>query len=575
MEAIEIEIEEILGTSGTSDYNALENLPTLDGEKIIGEIKEKDPTVPSWAKQENKPGYDAKEVGAVPMDYFADNDDIEDIMSGEAPIDGEKYINASGAYQIVDGLKTEIQEAKEIAGEAEKAAEEVKEKVSEVLENVVEQIQSDIAEAKEIAEKSSLAAETADKKVEKVIEEIEPIKESVEKNSDSITGIGEEIGNMQNILDGRVPYWYDTLITGKETLTNKWRDGKPVYQMLVDFGLITQGVTIGVNVQKNIDVSIENLDIAWIETAYMTTYDKTGFYQLGFIRTNAFVANNTMPGIWIHLTGKTSTGINVRMHNSVGDAYNMNNAHFVIQYTKTMDITMPSYQMPVPYFDLTTVDVEYRTNEVWNGKPVYKKQLKMPFGSNLGQSSIPHLIDNVDNPVRIEFTTVNADGTNAQTYCVQFDSGRLIQTGSIESSFNRTHLYYWVGTNRSGVIGYFTLFYTKTIDTPSIPGLIPAIVQGTGNSTAVTMSQKAITDLIKGGALGSVSENDYEKLENLPTLDGREIIGEIKELDPTVPEWAKNETKPTYEASEVGAVSVNNRITADYVNSYFDFLLGR
>lgn len=36
---------------------------------------------------------------------------------------------------------------------------------------------------------------------------------------------------------------------------------------------------------------------------------------------------------------------------------------------------------------------------------------------------------------------------------------------------------------------------------------------------------------------------DYEKLKNLPTLDGRTIVGDIPELDPTVPDWAKD-TKP-------------------------------
>ena len=33
-----------------------------------GDFKEKDPTVPSWAKQPTKPTYTAKEVGALPND---------------------------------------------------------------------------------------------------------------------------------------------------------------------------------------------------------------------------------------------------------------------------------------------------------------------------------------------------------------------------------------------------------------------------------------------------------------------------------------------------------------------------
>lgn len=47
---------------------------------------------------------------------------------------------------------------------------------------------------------------------------------------------------------------------------------------------------------------------------------------------------------------------------------------------------------------------------------------------------------------------------------------------------------------------------------------------------------------------------DYNKLKHLPKLDGRPIIGDIPELDPTVPAWAKAPTKPEYSANEVGAI---------------------
>lgn len=54
------------------DYSALANKPTLNGETITGDISEKDPTVPDWAKSPNKPVYTATEVGAV-----AGNNQIE------------------------------------------------------------------------------------------------------------------------------------------------------------------------------------------------------------------------------------------------------------------------------------------------------------------------------------------------------------------------------------------------------------------------------------------------------------------------------------------------------------------
>lgn len=48
--------------------------------------------------------------------------------------------------------------------------------------------------------------------------------------------------------------------------------------------------------------------------------------------------------------------------------------------------------------------------------------------------------------------------------------------------------------------------------------------------------------------------NDYNKLKNKPRLNGNEIIGEVEEIDPTVPKWAKAETRPVYTADDVGAM---------------------
>ena len=47
-------------------YKDLADKPTLDGETIDGDMREKDPTVPSWAKAPRPPTYTAKDVGAVP-----------------------------------------------------------------------------------------------------------------------------------------------------------------------------------------------------------------------------------------------------------------------------------------------------------------------------------------------------------------------------------------------------------------------------------------------------------------------------------------------------------------------------
>ena len=71
-----------------------------------------------------------------------------------------------------------------------------------------------------------------------------------------------------------------------------------------------------------------------------------------------------------------------------------------------------------------------------------------------------------------------------------------------------------------------------------------------------------------GGSSGNISL-DYAALTNKPQIGGKELVGNktldelgiqpkgtylTKETDPTVPAWAKAETKPTYTAAEVGAL---------------------
>ena len=48
--------------------------------------------------------------------------------------------------------------------------------------------------------------------------------------------------------------------------------------------------------------------------------------------------------------------------------------------------------------------------------------------------------------------------------------------------------------------------------------------------------------------------DDYEKLKNLPTLNGSKIIGDINEIDPTVPGYVK-EGKAVNEEN-VGTIGV-------------------
>lgn len=52
-------------------------------------------------------------------------------------------------------------------------------------------------------------------------------------------------------------------------------------------------------------------------------------------------------------------------------------------------------------------------------------------------------------------------------------------------------------------------------------------------------------------------ENDYLKLLNKPSINGIVLEGNINETDPTIPEWAKAETKPVYTPDEIGATSIS------------------
>ena len=87
----------------------------------------------------------------------------------------------------------------------------------------------------------------------------------------------------------------------------------------------------------------------------------------------------------------------------------------------------------------------------------------------------------------------------------------------------------------------------------------------------ITDKNGTITTPNLKGADGSGS--DYKQLKNKPSINGVEIDGNktlddlgiqpkgeylTEETDPTVPQWAKENTKPTYTASEVGADSTGS-----------------
>lgn len=65
-------------------------------------------------------------------------------------------------------------------------------------------------------------------------------------------------------------------------------------------------------------------------------------------------------------------------------------------------------------------------------------------------------------------------------------------------------------------------------------------------------------------------ENDYTKLKNIPTFNGKPFVGDIREEDPTVPNWAKSSTKPTYTAEELNAIDEDSAISIEYLAQLFE-----
>lgn len=87
------------------------------------------------------------------------------------------------------------------------------------------------------------------------------------------------------------------------------------------------------------------------------------------------------------------------------------------------------------------------------------------------------------------------------------------------------------------------------------------------DGTTITVDEDGTIHSVGGGG-GTSGTMNYNDLQNKPSINGVELSGNkdllslgiqpagdylTAEVDPTVPQWAKSESKPTYTASEVGA----------------------
>lgn len=137
----------------------------------------------------------------------------------------------------------------------------------------------------------------------------------------------------------KVDSYRDILITGKETLTNKLLNGKPVYQMLVDCGTIPKCVTDGVDVYKDSTIDVEHIDTIWIQFANAISSDGLIFslpWTAGYAVNNP---NNYIPRPII-IVRATANSHAFRLSNSVLSLNDLN-VTAIIQYTKTTDTVVP------------------------------------------------------------------------------------------------------------------------------------------------------------------------------------------------------------------------------------------
>lgn len=101
----------------------------------------------------------------------------------------------------------------------------------------------------------------------------------------------------------------------------------------------------------------------------------------------------------------------------------------------------------------------------------------------------------------------------------------------------------------------------------------------TKDTIAPASVRKGVTFHDKSGApqegsaeeLGGIQEITFNEQSYQPDETGNVTINEE---DPTVPEWSKNPVKPTYEASEVNAVGVEDTIELVEIDNMFNAVFG-
>lgn len=80
LDDIGLDVDPLYESGGAQDYEKLENKPRLNGQTIIGDMVETDPTVPGWAKEQVKPRYTAEEIGGVDANSALSLEEIDELF---------------------------------------------------------------------------------------------------------------------------------------------------------------------------------------------------------------------------------------------------------------------------------------------------------------------------------------------------------------------------------------------------------------------------------------------------------------------------------------------------------------
>lgn len=62
----------------------------------------------------------------------------------------------------------------------------------------------------------------------------------------------------------------------------------------------------------------------------------------------------------------------------------------------------------------------------------------------------------------------------------------------------------------------------------------------------------------------------YKKLKDKPSINGTELVDNYDEIDPTVPDWAKEANKPEYTSEEIGAIDRRDEMSLADIKAVWD-----